>query len=151
MREAFIFGIVAASVLSAGCAVRSDNIYARDVTKVFNGQSSQLTECQAQAVKQDLNAAGTVAVKFKVKAKTGAFVDPTIIPEKTTAPESLQQCVLTYIPSLKLTPGGARPAAASYEFVFSPVAGATAAADTGSAAPAPGPIHVKDAPLPPAE
>jgi hypothetical protein len=149
VRRVFFFGIVAVASLSAGCAARSDNIYAQDVTKVFNAQGSALTDCQAQAVKQDASAAGTVAVKFKVKEKTGAFVDPAIIPEKTTAPESLQQCVLTYIPGLKLMPGDNRPAAATYEFVFSPVAGATASADTGSA-PA-GPMHVPDAPVPPAQ
>ncbi len=148
MRKVFFFGIVAVATLSAGCAARSDDIYAQDVTKVFNAQGSQLTDCQAQAVKQDMNAAGTVAVKFKVKEKTGAFVDPTIVPEQTTAPESLQQCVLTVIPSLKLTPGDNRPADATYEFVFSPIAGATAAADNGAGA---GPMHVGDAPVPPAQ
>lgn len=149
MRKVFFFGIVAVASLSAGCAARSDNIYAQDVTKVFNSNGDALTKCQAEAAKQDASAAGTVAVKFKVKAKTGAFVDPAIVPEKTTAPESLQQCVLTYIPGLKLTPGDNRPAAAIYEFVFNPVAGATASADTGAAPK--GPMHVPDAPVPPAK
>lgn len=147
MRRVFFFGVVAAASLSAGCAARSDDIYAQDVTKVFNAQGSQLTNCQAQAVKHDLEAAGTVAVKFKVKEKTGAFVDPAIVSGRTTAPESLQECVLTLIPSLKLTPGDNRPAAASYDFVFSPVAGAMAAADTGAGAKR---MHVKDARVPPA-
>ncbi|MEB2313302.1 MAG: AgmX/PglI C-terminal domain-containing protein [Polyangiaceae bacterium] len=153
MRRLMLLGLVALGSMSAGCTMRSDGIYGQEVQKVLEAKGGDLAQCHAQALKADPSAAGSVMVHFKVAKDTGDFTDPQIVAEKTTAPESLQQCVLQAIPGLKLTPADTqRPADASYEFVFAPSASALASADSttpGAAEPS-GPPKLQTAPPPPA-
>lgn len=143
MRNLVLVGLVALGTLSAGCAMRSDDIYAKDVQKVLETKGSDLAQCHAAALQSDPSAAGTVVVHFKVKEDTGEFTDPAVVPDKTTAPPALQQCVVQALPGLKLQPADNRPADANYEFVFNPVASAG-----GEAAPAGGPPAMQNAPPP---
>ncbi len=133
VRKLLLVGLVALGSMSAGCAARSDDIYAKDVQKVLETKGGDLAQCQAAAQQADPSAAGSVMVHFKVKDDTGEFTDPQVVAEKTTAPPALQQCVMQALPGLKLAPADNRPADANYEFVFAAGAGAMAGAEPAAA------------------
>lgn len=129
MKKLTVFlGVSAVALASVGCAARSDNIYAEDVQKVIEARGDGMAACHSAALKSDPGAQGTVMVSFKVMEDTGEFTDVKVDPAGTTAPESLQQCVTSTLPSLKLEPGDNRPAMAKYEIVFPPAAGGAVAA-----------------------
>ena len=135
-------GIVA--LASAGCAVRSDNIYQEDVTKVLMSKADYLSSCHGEALKSDPGAAGSVVVKFRVEEDSGNFTNAAVEPSTTTAPESLQQCTLTALDGLVLEPGDNRPANATYEIVFPSTGAGPAAAP--AAEPAGKDLNMKSAP-----
>ena len=90
--------------ITAACAVRDAQMFADDTTAVLQTRTPQIKVCYDEALKTDQAAAGTVVVAFTVEKKTGAIIDPQIVPERTTAPESLGQCVLGSISGLALDP-----------------------------------------------
>lgn len=112
--------LLALAVSSVGCsfAARDANMYAQDTQKVLESRNDAIKTCYDQSLKTDTKAAGTVTVKFTVKADTGELSDVKVDAAGTTAPEALSQCVVTSIQGLKLAPPDDQEGLATYTWNF---------------------------------
>lgn len=110
------------STALAGCQyhARSAEDYSRETKQVLAAKQSELKHCYDEILKKDKKARGVVSVNFKVLAKTGELVEPTLNEEKTTAPEELSSCVLSSLDGLKLDPPDAREGVVSWDYEFTP-------------------------------
>lgn len=105
--------------LTVGCQfhARGPDDY-RDVTRsLIETRTSQIQSCYDTVLKTDKAAAGTVTVHFFVQEDTGALSDIEALPS-STAPEPLQQCVVTSLEGLVLSPPDARKGDATFSFDF---------------------------------
>lgn len=109
-----------ASLLAAGaCAhARTQPVYAADTTNLLQTKNGELTACYNEALKTEPTAAGIVTVKFTVEPTSGIIKDATIDPTKTTAPESLDKCVLTAMNGLTLAPSDRNEGLATFSYEF---------------------------------
>lgn len=105
---------------SVGCSfyARSPAEYSEETTKLLETKSEELKSCYDEVLESDGKAKGLVAVDFLVEAKTGAIKEATVDKAKTTAPESLQKCVLTVMDGLTLDPPDQREGKASFSYNF---------------------------------
>lgn len=103
-----------------GCSfyARSPAEYSQETTKLLETKSEQLKSCYDEVLEKESGAHGVVAVDFRVEAKTGAILEPTVDKAKTTASEPLQQCVLSVMEGLKLDPPDQREGKASFSYNF---------------------------------
>jgi hypothetical protein len=105
--------------VAAGCEfhARSPEDY-RNVTRaLIETRTSQIQSCYDAALKTDKGANGTVTVHFFVQEDTGALNNIEALPS-STAPEALQQCVVTALEGLVLQPPDARKGDATFSFEF---------------------------------
>jgi len=140
-KSALHLALFALTVGSVGCSVaaRDATMYAQDTQKVLESKNAAIKTCYDEALKTDAKVAGTVTVKFTVKADTGDLTDIKVDAAGTTAPEALSQCVVTSIQGLKLAPPDDQEGLATYTWSFQ-VGGATGLAPAvapPAAAPAP--------------
>lgn len=105
---------------AAGCEfhARSPEDY-RSVTRaLIETRTSQIQSCYDEALKTNKEAKGTVTVHFFVQEDTGALDNIEALPS-SSAPEPLQQCVVTALQGLVLQPPDARKGDATFSFEFS--------------------------------
>jgi hypothetical protein len=138
LRKLYVaLSVVTVAMTSFGCAVRSDNIYAKDVESLLETRGPQVAQCYGDLLKGNPSLAGTVAVRLRVEEDTGNVVSPQLEASQTTAPAELQQCVLASISGLALQPPDtSRPATGVYVWNFQPPATAGGAAAAPAATPA---------------
>lgn len=112
--------IVLAGSISLGCQfhARSPEDYQKETTALLESKKDELKSCYDEVLKADSKAEGTVTVNFSVEPKTGAIVNPQVDSEKSTAPEPLQQCVVTALQGLALDPPDEREGVASFTYDF---------------------------------
>lgn len=112
--------LLALTVGAVACSVnvRDPNAYAQDTQKVLESRNAAIKTCYDQALKTDTKVAGTVTVKFSVKADTGELTDIKVDAAGTTAPETLSQCVVTSIQGLKLVPPDDQEGLATFTWNF---------------------------------
>jgi len=111
--------LLASLVAATACAhSRSQPVYAADTTALLETKSGELQACYNEALKTEPTAAGVVTVKFTVEPTSGLIKDATIDPTKTTAPESLDKCVLTAMNGLTLTPSDRNEGLATFTYEF---------------------------------
>ncbi len=136
--------LLALAVGAVGCsfAARDANMYAQDTQKVLESRNDAIKTCYDQTLKTDAKVAGTVTVKFTVKADTGELSDVKVDAAGTTAPEALSQCVLTSLQGLKLAPPDDQEGLATYTWNFQ-VGAAPAAPAPAAMAPPPATVDVK--------
>lgn len=105
--------------LASGCEfhARSPEDY-RSVTRaLIETRTSQIQSCYDATLKTDKEAKGSVVVHFFVQPDTGALSDVEALPS-SSAPEALQQCVVTALGGLVLQPPDARQGDATFSFEF---------------------------------
>lgn len=110
---------LASLVGAVGCEfhARSPEDY-RSVTRaLIETRTSQIQSCYDDALKTNKEAKGTVTVHFFVQEDTGALDKIEALPA-STAPETLQQCVVTALQGLVLQPPDARKGDATFSFEF---------------------------------
>lgn len=117
--------VVAALALSvlgaaAGCEfhARSPEDYRSVTRSLIETRTSQIQSCYDDALKTNKEAKGTVTVHFFVQEDSGALDKIEALPS-STAPEALQQCVVTALQGLILQPPDARKGDATFSFEFS--------------------------------
>ncbi|MBX3161357.1 MAG: AgmX/PglI C-terminal domain-containing protein [Deltaproteobacteria bacterium] len=113
---------VAITLLLAACGgtVRSSGVYRDDTRKVLATRDGQIKSCYEEALAKDPAAKGSVAVKFTVAKKTGAFSRASVDPGKSSAPEALLACVVGAIEGLVLAPADKRDGVATFTYELSP-------------------------------
>ncbi len=103
----------------AGCSfmARDQESYRADTRTVLEQNKSQVKACYDQALAQNQDLNGQTVIKFTVQAKTGNFVNAAIDPS-STAPESLNQCILDTVQGLQLDPVDQRDGNATFTWKF---------------------------------
>lgn len=113
--------LAASSLLTLGAcsfAARSGDIYRADTRALLETRNSELQECFDGVRETETKASGQVTAAFIVEADTGAVRDPQIVTDQTSAPPSLQQCVLSSLGDLQLQPGDNREGKATFSWTF---------------------------------
>lgn len=117
------------SLSACSFAARSGDIYREDTRRLLDTRTPQLQQCYEAVRESEKSADGQVTAKFIVAADTGAVQGAEIVDSQTSAPPSLQQCVLTSLQGLQLIPGDQREGQATFTWNFSAAAATSAAAE----------------------
>ena len=112
--------------MSAACSVRArgPETYKNDTRTVLEAKNSAVVGCYDTALAANPSQSGNVVVTFVVEKKTGAITNVSADPNQSTAPEALQQCVVTALEGLTLDPADQREGQATFTWTFAAPAGA---------------------------
>lgn len=114
-----ILTVACGGALSAcSFAARDADTYRSATRALLESQRATLQSCYEGVQAADPGARGDVVVDFNVDAETGTLSEPTIIPGTTTAPQSLQQCVIGALDGLALEPPDQRRGDALFTWSF---------------------------------
>ncbi|MBL8948806.1 MAG: AgmX/PglI C-terminal domain-containing protein [Myxococcales bacterium] len=112
--------------MSAACSfmARDTETYKNDTRTVLEAKNSAVVGCYDTALAANPSQSGNVVVTFVVEKKTGAITNVSADPNQSTAPEALQQCVVTALEGLTLDPADQREGQATFTWTFTAPAGA---------------------------
>jgi len=112
--------LVLALAATMGCSfyARGPEDYRKATRELLDGKNKSIESCYKRQLKDDEKARGKVVASFQVEAKTGNIVKAKIVDKKTTAGKELQQCVLSALEGLKLSPPDQRTGKATFEWDF---------------------------------
>jgi hypothetical protein len=115
-----ILGSAALAMGVSACSfvVRDAATYATDTQALLATRGGPIKACYDEALKTDSQVGGNVAVRFTVEKKTGNVLEPTLVPERTTAPPALSDCVLNQLSGLVLDPPDRRMGDATFVWEF---------------------------------
>jgi hypothetical protein len=88
--------------LGAGCSfiARDTETYKKENRSLLETKTSDVKACYDAALAADPNLKGDVVISYTIEKKTGKLTNMTVITDKTTAPESLQNCVMSAVEGL---------------------------------------------------
>lgn len=94
--------LLALVALGTGCSfiARDTETYKKDNRSLLETRTSDIKACYDQALAADPNLKGEVAVTYTIEKKTGKLANTTVLADKTTAPEQLQNCVMAALEGL---------------------------------------------------
>lgn len=125
MRKTISSMILASVALSMGCSfiARGEDQYRTDTRALLETRNADVRSCYDNELANNPALSGDVIVNFTVEKKTGTIMNATAA-EGSTAPESLQTCVVTAVDGLALTPEDRRDGSATFTYTFTgPAAG----------------------------
>jgi hypothetical protein len=114
------FGLTLAALCLGGCSffARGPDAYRTAVRELLEQKRPDVQSCYKASYEADAASQGRVVAKFQVEPKTGKLVKPEVVPAGTTANEALQQCVLSALNGLALTPPDQRTGDATFVWDF---------------------------------
>jgi hypothetical protein len=103
-----------------GCTfyARSQQDYRDATSKLLESKKAELDACYDNVLKATPGIKGKVTIQFSVAEKTGKIEDVKADPARTTAPQSVVDCVVTSINGLVLDPPDQRKGLATFEYDF---------------------------------
>ena len=121
MRKSMTNTLLIDLAASTACTfiARGPEQYRDDTQAVLAEKNGAIKACYDRALASGEGITGEVTVNFTVEKKTGAFVNAEVDPSRTTAPETLSNCVLDSVAGLQLTPEDRRDGLATFSWVFS--------------------------------
>lgn len=125
MRKTISSMILVSVALSMGCSfiARGEDQYRTDTRALLETRNADVRSCYDSELANNPGLSGDVIVNFTVEKKTGTVMNATAA-EGSTAPESLQTCVVTAVDGLALTPEDRRDGSATFTYTFTgPAAG----------------------------
>ncbi len=125
MRKTIASLILASVAITSGCSfiARGEDQYRTDTRAVLETKNSDIRACYDKELAGNPGLNGDVVVQFTVEKKTGTITNVAAA-EGSTAPDSLQTCVVTALEGLVLTPEDRRDGQATFTYTFSgPAAG----------------------------
>ncbi len=125
MRKTISSMILASVALSMGCSfiARGEDQYRTDTRALLETRNADVRSCYDKELANNPALSGDVVVNFTVEKKTGTIMNATAA-EGSTAPESLQACVVSAVDGLQLTPEDRRDGSATFTYTFTgPAAG----------------------------
>jgi hypothetical protein len=138
MKNAII--ILLASILpGCTCIARDTETYKKDTRSVLETKNDGIKSCYDSALAANPAQSGSVVVTFIVEKKTGTITNVAADPNKSTAPEGLQQCVVTALEGLVLDPPDQREGQATFTWTFSGPSGEGKPTEPPAEAPAEAP------------
>ena len=118
MKHAIII-LLSAILPGCTCIARDVETYKKDTRSVLETKNDSIKSCYDAALAANPAQSGNVVVTFIVEKKTGAISNVAADPNKSTAPEGLQQCVVTALEGLVLDPADQREGQATFTWTFS--------------------------------
>jgi hypothetical protein len=112
--------IVAASALlpSCSCVARDAERYRVDTRSLVETKNASVKKCYDVALATNPELSGDVVVNFQVEKKTGKILGTKIDSARSTAPDSLGQCIVEAIDGLTLDPVDRREGQATLTWTF---------------------------------
>jgi hypothetical protein len=107
------------TLVLAGCAYRSPEMYRDDTSKVLESKNAEIKSCYDGYLKGQPGAGGKVTVKFEVETEAGKIQNVIVDKPNTTAPDALGECVRKNIEGLVVNPPDRRLGQATYVYEFS--------------------------------
>ena len=106
--------------LLAGCSfhARDADSYRKATRELLETRNPDIKGCYDAELKQNPAAAGTVLVKFNVQKESGKLINIAVAEGSSSAPASLQQCVVKAIDGLALDPPDEREGDATFQWEF---------------------------------
>jgi hypothetical protein len=116
----YITAIILSAVLpGCSCVARDVETYKKDTRTVLDSKTDGIKACYDAALAANPAQSGNVVVTFIVEKKTGTITNVAADPNTSTAPDSLQQCVVTALEGLVLDPPDRREGQATFTWTFS--------------------------------
>lgn len=103
MRNTIAFNALTALVaFSAGCSfiARDVDTYKKDNRALVETKTPDIKACYDAALAQDPSLSGEVVASWTVEKKTGKLTNITVLSDKSTAPQGLQDCVMASLEGL---------------------------------------------------
>jgi hypothetical protein len=113
--------IASALLLSLGACsfiARGEDQYREDTRALLETKNADIKACYDRALASNPAQSGNVVVNFTVEKKTGALMNVAADPDQSTAPPALQNCVVSALEGLALTPEDRRDGQATFSWVF---------------------------------
>jgi len=105
-----------------GCSVqfvaRDADAYRQDTRDLLSTKNGDIKSCYDEQLKTNPNTNGLTVVNFKVQEETGKLINIQLDAEKSTAPDTLNQCVMNAMDGLVLDPPDQREGVASFSWEF---------------------------------
>lgn len=88
----------------AGCSfiARDVDTYKKDNRALLETKTPEVRACYDTALAQNPSTSGDVVISYTIEKKTGKLTNVAVLSDKTTAPEGLQNCVMSALEGLKL-------------------------------------------------
>jgi hypothetical protein len=107
MRKTIVLPVATALAmitLGAGCSfiARDTETYKQENRSLVETRTSDIKACYDAALVSNPNLKGEVSISYTIEKKTGNLTNITVLTDKTTAPEDLQNCVVSALEGLKL-------------------------------------------------
>lgn len=94
--------LLALMAFGAGCSfiARDTETYKKDNRSLLETKSSDVKACYDTALATDPSVKGDVVISYTIEKKTGKLTNVTVLTDKTTAPQGLQDCVMSALEGL---------------------------------------------------
>lgn len=119
MRSSLILAGLLVTMTGCSFAARSPDMYRDDTQAALATRTQAINACYNGLLKEDPSLGGQVTLNFEVETEQGQIVNVEVDSEKTTAPDSVTQCVTQNIGGLALSPPDARKGEATWSWSFS--------------------------------
>jgi hypothetical protein len=106
------------ALASAGCAIRSPEMYREDMRSLLDSKRPILAACYDAELQARPTATGKVIVRFTIERDTGKVVRPHIDDLLSTPNRTLRGCVLDALQGLILAPPDERNGDATFTWEF---------------------------------
>ena len=96
--------LLALMAFGAGCSfiARDTETYKKDNRALLETKSSDIKACYDAALAADPSVKGDVVISYTIEKKTGKLTNVTVLTDKTSAPEGLQNCVMAALEGLTM-------------------------------------------------
>lgn len=98
----YIVASLALGAIGAGCSfiARDTETYKADNRSLLETKTSDVKACYDAALAGNPSLKGDVVLSYTIEKKTGKLTNMTVLTEKSTAPETLQNCVMSAVEGL---------------------------------------------------
>lgn len=102
MRKTIV--LIAMIAMGAGCSfiARDTETYKQENRSLVETRTSDIRACYDAALASNPSLQGEVSISYTIEKKTGKLTNITVLTDKTTAPEDLQNCVVSALEGLTL-------------------------------------------------
>lgn len=110
--------VASAALPGCSCVARDADRYRADTRSLVETKNTAIKKCYDVALVTNPELSGDVVVNFNVEKKTGKIIDTKIDSARSTAPDSLGQCIVEAIDGLTLDPVDRREGQATMTWTF---------------------------------
>src|SRR5262249_13676815 len=107
-----------AAILACSSQARAPEQYRDDTERLLVARERELTACYTDMLATHPDARGHVPLHYRVEARPGRVLPPTVAPARTAAPAELTTCVVRSLEGLRLVPPDPRDGEATFVWEF---------------------------------